>query len=676
VKYARILVKDYPDLNNQTFTYTIPEHLEDKVFVGSRVVVPFGLKGTLRLGYVLKITGSETESLSYKDIYSVASIGSLISESQIRFLEFVSLYFFIPLANLFELAHLFPEEEKIKKFYQVNTANLDKIGRIRNKEKVLKYLLSHKNGFSEELFRKRFKLRKNSSILQTLEKKSVISSKLILKEENVKEEKTRNFFTPGVIKLLNGVSFNERVEEYKRLIWEEKAKNVLIITPNVYILKAIKDKLSKIFGDSEVKIIYGSKFSILELKENFDLIIIEDITNSEYKIDKPLDFDLEKTASIRAMELGGKIILGSFIPTIASFQSLKNGKIECINRDQKEVNKVAKPEIKILDLRKEIIEHGYFDIPVSIQKEIKKMLSKGKKSLIFINRKGYYNLLICKKCGYVVKCPICSVPLIYHIDRNKLVCKYCGYQEDEFYICPSCGGISIRYASAGTERFEKKAQQLFRKVNVLRIDREIYDNKELKNIPDFQIAIGTSLSLSFLDFSDIDTVIVMGIDSLLNMPSFNAYEETLYLIMRIYERLIGENEKKLIIPTFTPHSELFSAIREGEDEKLTNFYVSELSERKKLRYPPFCDFFQIDLESTSKENLPAKTEKLSERIRSIKNIEVVNIKPLLSRSPYGIYRGRIIIKSKNILNERKNLGIILDSIRKEEKVNVKVKSLG
>lgn len=676
MKYAAVLVKDYPDLNNQTFTYKIPDDLEDKVSVGSSVIVPFGLKETLRLGYILKINEEDSNLLDYKEIYSVESAINSITEKQIRFLEFVSLYFFIPLSNLFEFAHLFPKDKEIKKIYKVKIENLDKIGRMRKSEKIKKYLLSHKDGFSEELFRRRFKLKKSSTILKSLEKNEIISKEFYFKEEENKEKKPAKEISQGIIKLLNGIPFKERVEEYKKIILYEKAKNVLIITPNIYISEYLEKGLVFTFDNlSSINITYGSKFSILELREKFDLIIIEDIISSEYKIDKPLDFDLEKVASIRAMELGDKIIFDSFIPTILSFQSLRNGRIRHLSKSYRVNDNGIEPKIKILDLRKEIAEHGYFDIPASVQKEIKTTLKKGKKTLIFVNRKGYYNLLICKKCGYVINCPICSIPLTYHMEINKLSCRYCGFKEDEFYTCPSCGGVSIRYASAGTEKYEKKAKQIFNNASVLRIDKEKYSTK-LTKVPEFQIAVGTSLSLSVLDFTDIETVVLMGMDTILNMPAYNAYEETLYLIARIYERLIGKNEKKIIIPTFVPHSEIFQAMNEVGFGKLANFYNSELSEREKLRYPPFCDFFQIDLESYKKDGLVAKSEKLYEKIKDVKDIEIVNINPLLSQSPYGIYRGRIIIKSSNILNERNNLGILIDEIRKEEKVNVKIKSLG
>ena len=168
----------------------------------------------------------------------------------------------------------------------------------------------------------------------------------------------------------------------------------------------------------------------------------------------------------------------------------------------------------------------------------------------------------------------------------------------------------------------------------------------------------------------------MGIDSLLNMPSFDSYEETLYLIARIYEKLLSTKLKKIIIPTFTPHSSIFLEINEGNIESLNKFYSAELSERKKLNYPPFVDFFQIDLESPNKENLPEKVNKFSDKIKVLKNIEVINTKPLLSQSPLGIYRGRITIKSKNILNERLNLGIIIEETKKNEKVDIKIKNLG
>lgn len=676
MKYASVLPKDYPTLNNQTFTYSIPPHLENDIKVGSKVLIPFGLKENLRLGYVLDITDKKDDFLSVKEIHSVITSSYSLSENEIRFLNFVSLYFFIPLSNILEIAQLFPKEEKIEKYYFVNTSNIDKIGKIKNKDKVISYLLSHKNGFKEELFKKRFRLKKNSTVLTNLVRKGIIYESYIIKDFAKNETRKARKFSPAIY-LINGLNLEERAKKYKELIEKEILENVLIIAPNNFSQKKIKDLIVKDCNSLKTKITVGSKFSILNVRDKFDLIIIDDIINNEFKIDKPLDFDLEKVASVRAAELGEKIIFGSFIPTIESFQSLKSGKIKHIKEisDSKNQKVLEYPEIKIIDLRKEIREHGYFDIPVTVVREMRNTLNNKGKCFILINRKGYYNMLICKNCGYVVKCPLCSIPLTYHIENKKLICRYCGYTQEEFYLCPKCGGVSMRYAGAGTERFEKKANQIFKDAKVLRVDREIYKQNPYE-VPDYQIAIGTTLALSLLDFKDIDFVVFMGIDSLLNMPSFDSYEETLYLIARIYEKLLSTKLKKIIIPTFTPHSSIFLEINEGNIESLNKFYSAELSERKKLNYPPFVDFFQIDLESPNKENLPEKVNKFSDKIKVLKNIEVINTKPLLSQSPLGIYRGRITIKSKNILNERLNLGIIIEETKKNEKVDIKIKNLG
>jgi primosomal protein N' (replication factor Y) len=677
VKYASVLPKDYPTLNNQTFTYSIPLHLENDIKIGSKVLVPFGLKENLRLGYVLDITDEKNDLLLVKEIHSVIPSSYILSKNEIRFLTFVSLYFFIPLSNIFEIAQLFPREERIEKFYFVDSAKFDDIGKIRNKDKVINYLLSHKNGFKEELFKNRFRLKKNSTVLKNLIRKGIIRESFFIKDLPKNEIKKVRNFSPAIY-LLNGLNLEERVKSYIEYIKKEGLEKVLIITPNIISQKKIKNLITKENKNPEAKIIVGSKFSILNVKDKFDLVIIDDLINNEYKIDKPIDFDLEKVASVRAAELGEKIIFGSFIPTVESFQSLKLGKIKHIKvMPDVSIKKVLNyPEIKILDLRKEIREHGYFDIPNTVFKEMRSALNNNGKSLILINRKGYYNMLICKNCGYVVKCPLCSIPLTYHIENKKLICRYCGHTQEEFHICPKCGGVSMRYAGAGTERFEKKANQIFKDAKVLRVDREIYKTNPFE-IPDYKIAIGTTLALSLLDFKDIDLVALMGIDSLLNMPSFDSYEEALYLISRIYEKLLSSTKlKKIIIPTFTPYSSIFLEINEGNIKSLDKFYSAELSERKKLNYPPFVDFFQLDLESPKKEDLPEKVNKFLDKIKVLKNIEVVNTKPLLSQSPLGIYKGRITIKSKNILNERLNLGIIIEETKKNEKVDIKIKNLG
>ena len=664
MKHASVLIRDFPDINNQCFTYSIPERLIDKVKIGSIVFVSFGLKHSNRIGIVLEIKEADNEQISVKDIEEVIQEYSNLTERELNYLKFISLYFFIPLSNLLDYSNILRNTSLPTITYKINLDQLDKIGKIHNKERIVQYLKKHENGFKEVTFKKNFKLKKNSSVLINLEKKNIIKKEYLFNKNNLNIEK--NTKTNSSISLINNQSIKNKIEIYRNLICD---KNTLMICPNINATITLKRHIETTCKN----IIYGSKISLIDISRNYDLIIIDDILNSEYEISKPFNFDIEKAVLIRSLELNENIVLSSYIPSIYSYIEIRDGRIKHINKDSFSINtKSIKPEIIIVDLKKEFNKYGYTAIPGFLRKELDKTLSNNRKSLVLINRKGYYNLLICKECGYTIKCPLCTVPLTYHIEYKNLICRYCGHIEYENYTCPNCGGVSIRFASSGTEKLENDIKKQYKDINVIRIDRNKYPINPDK-IPDYNIAVGTSLSLELLNMEEIDFVAIMGIDTLLNQPTYKSVERTTNFISRVYERMIDIKQKKILIPTFTPYAGIFRFIK----NKLSKaYYASELNTRLELGYPPYVDMYEIELSYKQKENLPEISRRLYEELKSFSLIKVISLNPMLSQSPNGIYRSRIIIKSDNILNSRTQLGIIIDSFRKREKVNINIRNMG
>jgi primosomal protein N' (replication factor Y) (superfamily II helicase) len=667
VKFASVLIRDFPDLNNQTFTYSIPDVFENRVKFGSIVFIPFGLRKSKRIGVVVEIKDTNEDFQSLKNIEEVVVENSGFTEDKLNYLKFISMYFFIPLSNLLEYSNLLIKETQPDIFYKVNYDKLSTVGRIKNKLKIVKYFETHKDGFKEKNFRIRFKLKKDTKVLINLETNGILEKYFIFNkyETSISPKNKKEY---GIY-ILNGLDFESKLRKYNELIEKENIKKVLIISPD----NLIRSKL-RIDNNVDCDITFGSKLSIIDVKNSYDLVIIDDLINNEYEITKPFDFDLEKTAIMRAIELGEKIVFSSYIPSVYSFSELKEGRVKHFNKNFEIVNsELKKPELIIVDLKKEIKKHGFFIIPRLINKELNEVLSNNGKSLILVNRKGYYNLLVCKQCGYTVKCPLCSVPLTYHYEYKNLICRYCGHIEYESYICPECGGISIRYTSAGTEKYELDLKTHFKDIKILRIDRNNFPKNPTK-LPEYQIAVGTSLSLELLDMEEIDMVAFMGIDSTLNQPSYKSIEKTLYFLSRVFEKMISNKRKKIYIPTFTPYAGIFRYIL--KEKFSSDFYISELDTRTELKYPPFVDMYEIEISSKFKDRLPEISKLFYETIKLLKEINLISLKPMLSQNPYGIYRSRIIIKSDNILNSRNQLGIIIDSFRKKEKVEINVRNMG
>jgi primosomal protein N' len=665
--FVKTIVENYPELSKYFFTYQVPTEMESKIQFGTRILVPFGLANVPRLAYVIDQYETLEGLEGNKKIIAVLTDLGEFAPSQFRFLQFISIYFFIPISTVVKNCGLFSKSSKPTVFYQLLSFNQDLLKKLRNSERIEKYLNSHDEGFLAKDLRRYLGLKKASTIPIKLEKLGILKKTYLSTKIQLSKPQPQN--GKGEVVLCNGLSFFDRLNEYKEFIIKNNYQQVLFISPN----KKYRDKAKKWFSENgDTNIQFGSKFSLLSLVDFFDFIIIDDCNNGEYRINKPIAFDLEKVAKIRSFELNTPIILGSFIPSITSYRDLQSGSIKHLNQPKKDLQKKY-PLLIIRSQPKEIEKHGFSFIPFSIQYEIKRNLLAHKKSVILTNRKGYFNLLACRDCGFTAKCTLCGIPLSYHPQNKKLVCHYCGMSIPEYEKCPTCSGIGLHYAVCGTEKIEKEAKRLFPNEKIIRIDSNSIQNFSDKEL-DFSIAIGTSMLLDIINFEDIDFCCVLGIDSLLNFPVYRSQEATLQYIASIFEKMINNhgNGKRIIIPTFTPYAEIFRHI---QSRSINLFYQTELENRQELKYPPFADLVKISLESNNKDELPPVINRLLKALKKIDGLDIISTKPLLQSSPFGIFSAEILLRSSDILNIQDQIAVMIDEFKKNEKIDVLIRNM-
>jgi len=645
--------------------------MERLVSFGSRILVPFGLKDEPRLGYGIEIAESAPEMDSAKNIIQVLSEHSEITHHEFCFLQFVSFYFFIPISTLMKKAGLFSKSMEPELHYVIQNNSPELFRSFQNKGRIIKFLQHHPDGFSDFQLRRYLKIKKSSLIPRKLTQKGILvktwKTQKILSFHSIQSE------NGGKVFLINGFDFLDRLSEYKKRIQENQYQCILFLSPNSWN----REKARQWFSDNRIaSTVFGSKIDILDLSKPYDLIIIDDSSNQEYQVDQPFPFDLEKVARIRSDELGCTTFLGSFVPSLQSFQDLQSGQVRHISNqtiDKKQEALYTKPLLLIRNMSKEIEKHGFSFIPFTIQKEILRNIKTGKKSLILINRKGFFNLFLCKDCGFTAKCDVCGIPLSYQPSTKKLVCKYCGLSIPEYERCPACNGMSTHYSVYGTEKIEKEARRIFYPESVIRLDSTTVRNRIREEI-EASIIIGTSISLDIINFTNVGLCCILGIDSMLNYPHFKSQERVFYFISEIYEKMHSrENtEKRIIVPSFAPFAEIFQSI---QSRSIKQVYTQELLTRKQLNHPPYADMIQITLESKVKEQFPAVIGRLLAVLKNMEGFEVISMKPLLGASPFGMYRSEIVLRTSEILNLQDQLSVIIDEFRKNETINVLIRNM-
>ena len=230
------------------------------------------------------------------------------------------------------------------------------------------------------------------------------------------------------------------------------------------------------------------------------------------------------------------------------------------------------------------------------------MTAKGQ-AILLLNRRGYATFVICRECGYALRCPHCDVSLTYHQGQATLLCHYCGYSRPVPDICPQCKGRYIRYFGLGTERLYEEVAQLFPDASVARMDQDSTARKgshlELYRAlrsGEIDILIGTQMVAKGLDLPRVTLVGVVTADASLNRPDFRAAERTFQLLTQVAGRAgRGESPGTVILQTYNPgHYSLACAA--GHDYH--RFYLQERESRRAAAYPPFTDMVRLGLTGT------------------------------------------------------------------------------
>lgn len=201
------------------------------------------------------------------------------------------------------------------------------------------------------------------------------------------------------------------------------------------------------------------------------------------------------------------------------------------------------PTVDFIDMRAELAAGNPREVSQRMVQELAANLQREEQSILLLNRRGYQTVGMCGTCGHVLKCPNCSVPLVYHKAQHALLCHYCGHRVSPVPgLCPECGG-KIVYSGFGTQKVEEELAELLPGTRILRMDQDstMQKNAHEKMLArfakqEYDILLGTQMVAKGLDFGNVTLVGVLGIDSLLFGQGFRSYENVFSLITQVVGR--------------------------------------------------------------------------------------------------------------------------------------------
>ncbi len=542
---------------DQLFSYAVEENTE--ISIGDYVVVPFGKK--CLIGIVWRYSDKSDRELKF--IEQKIELPN-IRPKLIAFAEWVAQYNLIPIGMLAKVIM-----GGVLKVNQIN-----KLICAKQKQEI-----------------------------------SEISCQLS-PEQQVASDKIISSLNEYSVTLLDGETGSGKTEVYLSVIVKlvETVNNaqVLILLPEIVLtsqlVNRIRSQISRNLAEwhsgltpktrrnnwlniasGNAQIIIGARSALFLPYKNLKLIIVDEEHDSSFKQEQGIIYNARDMAIILAKCENIPIILSSATPLLETIHHVKNGNYNHVKL-AKRFGGAELPLIKVVDMRnnKQWISSELFE-------SIKQTIEKKQQVMLFLNRRGYAQLAICKKCGYKISCLNCAVWLTYHKKKNALLCHHCSYQLKLPEKCSNCQSEQpLSLYGIGIERLLEEMVKLIPNAKTAMISS---DQKSVSNVIDLilkeevNIIIGTQIIAKGHNFPKLTLVGVMNADLSLENSDLRAAEKTYQLLHQVAGRSGRFNEKGMVIvQTNNPESSIIKALLH---QKRDSFYEIELKSRREAKMPPF-----------------------------------------------------------------------------------------
>lgn len=477
--------------------------------------------------------------------------------------------------------------------------------------------------------------------------------------------------------LLHGVTGSGKTQVYIELAKQvlEKNKSVLILVPEISLTPQITSRFFNNFGDTvtvihsrmsagerydswrrvlngKSKVVIGARSALFAPLDKIGLIVVDEEHDASYKSFEMIPkYNARDSAVVLGSIFECPVVLGSATPSIESMYNAETGKYKLLSLPNR-IDDVKLPKITFVNIAHEKNKTKSETVfsKVLLDK-IEDRLKKKEGVIILQNRRGFSTQIFCNDCGEVEMCENCSVPMVYHINQNKIQCHYCGLIKPVPGACTHCGSLNIKYFGTGTERVEDELQFYFPNARIERIDSDSITKKAyLSNLllsfskDEIDILVGTQMVSKGLDFPRVTLVGVISAETTLWLPDFRADERTFQLLTQVSGRAgRSKTEGEVIIQTY---NERHFVLRKVLENDYAGFYAKEKADREKMGYPPFTRIALIESKDKNIDKTKGAITDFYKEIIKFKNyIKISDPTTAQIFKLMNNYRYHILIKS-------------------------------
>lgn len=646
--YAEVLVDVSTRKIEQGFHYRVPPGLAGKVRVGARVMVPFGRRQVA--GYVTSLGPAPdflAEKVEIKEIGDILDTGPVFTPGQMELARWMAGYWLCSVAAALQ-AIIWPRiqgvgPKKIRGLYPVVPARGGPAFEWRSakRERVWATAAAHP-GISRK------ELAAASGVSVSLVDKLVAEGLLRCGEVELRRDPypaegliTGDGFTLNPeqadtleeikravdrsrreVFLLHGVTGGGKTEVYLRAIAHtlDRGRQAVVMVPEISLTTQMVSVFRGRYGDrvavlhsrlSEgerydewkriacgvAPVVLGARSAAFGPLSNPGLIVLDEEHEPSYKQEETPRYHARDVALRLAAQFEAVAVLGSATPSVESYYRAQPGSPYRLLSITRRIEMRALPEVRVIDMRQEMKAGNSGLLSSQLISALQDRLARREQSILFLNRRGYSTLVVCRECGLVMKCPHCDISLTYHT-TGRLSCHYCNHSVSDPGCCPDCGSRYVDYFGAGTQKVEEEVRKLLPGAGVLRMDSDTTARKGshgriLRVFRDggADILIGTQMVAKGLDLPQVTLVGVVNADTTLHMPDFRSAERTFQLVSQVAGRAgRGDLGGEVLVQTLSPgHYSILAASRHD----YPGFYEKEMAVRRSLNYPPFTRLARV-----------------------------------------------------------------------------------
>jgi primosomal protein N' (replication factor Y) len=484
-------------------------------------------------------------------------------------------------------------------------------------------------------------------------------------------ESIRNGYSAS---LIDGVTGSGKTEVYFEAIADmiRVGKQTLILMPEIALTAQILDRFAARFGvrpaewhselsprkrartwsavaDGEVSVVVGARSALFLPYKDLGLIVIDEEHDAAYKQEDGVHYHARDMAVVRAHIANIPIILSSATPSVETEVNARRGRYHRLALPLR-FGGQSEPSIEPIDLKREGPPRGRFIAP-RLAGAVKTALERGQQALLFLNRRGYAPLTLCRACGFRLNCPNCDAWLVDHRFRRQLVCHHCGFNTPQPKECPKCHAAdSFVACGPGVERLEEEASLLFPDKRILVLSSDLIASiekmrEEFRDIEQgrVDVIIGTQLVAKGHHFPRLNLVGVVDADLGLGSGDPRASERTFQLLHQVIGRA-GREEGYGVgyIQTHQPEHPVMKALIAQDREA---FYDSEIAVRERAAYPPFGRLASLLITGADKHATEGFGRRLAAAAPAVEGVRVLGP----AEAPLAVVRGRhrfrIMVKS-------------------------------